>query len=370
MRGRSPRSSESPLPRRRFLQRTARVALAGSALAASGNGLVADTSGRLRIGQIGVRHAHASGKLRVYRASRDFEVVGVVEPDDAAWERVRASDAYRGVPRLSLEQLLLTPKLRAVAVETEVSSLLHYAQVCVEAGLHVHLDKPAGSDLPSFRELLATADRKKLTVQLGYMYRYSPAVRFLRSVLRQGWLGEPFEVHAVMSKVVGNDDRAVLATAPGGMMFELGCHITDLVVQVLGRPDSVTPFLPGYGVAADGLQDNMLAVLRYSRALATVKSTALEVEGFARRHLVVCGTEGTLHIEPLDAPAVRFAMARPRGTYAKGYQDIPFGEYQRYVGDAVDLAKIVRGEKAADFSSSHDLAVQETVLRACGLPVD
>ncbi|MEZ6079642.1 MAG: hypothetical protein R3C56_29430 [Pirellulaceae bacterium] len=34
----------------------------------------------IRVGQIGVGHAHAN-KLAVYRASPDYEVVGVVEPD-------------------------------------------------------------------------------------------------------------------------------------------------------------------------------------------------------------------------------------------------------------------------------------------------
>ena len=35
---------------------------------------------RIKVGQIGVGHAHAS-KLSVYRRSDDYEVVGLVEPD-------------------------------------------------------------------------------------------------------------------------------------------------------------------------------------------------------------------------------------------------------------------------------------------------
>jgi hypothetical protein len=111
----------------------------------------------------------------------------------------------------------------------------------------------------------------------------------------------------------------------------------------------------------------MLAVLSYPRATATVKSSALEVEGFARRHLVVCGSEGTFHIQPLDDPAARVALSRPRGVYKKGYQDVRFPKYIRYVDDAADMARILRGEKATDFSYDHDLHVQETVLEACGL---
>src|SRR5262249_15481866 len=144
----------------------------------------------------------------------------------------------------------------------------------------------------------------------------------------------------------------------------------DLVVGLLGKPMDVTPFTQHAGTMDDGLADNMMAVFRYPRALASVKSSALEVEGFARRHLVVCGTEGTFHIQPLDSPAARVALSRPREGYTQGYQEITFPRYQRYVGDAADMARILRGEKPSDFSPRHDLDVQETVLRAANQPID
>lgn len=114
--------------------------------------------------------------------------------------------------------------------------------------------------------------------------------------------------------------------------------------------------------------DNMLAVLIYPKATATVKSSALEVEGGDRRHLVVCGTEGTFHIQPLDSPAARVSLSQARGEYKKGTQEVKFPKYTRYVDDAADMAKVIRGEKASDFGAEHDLAVQETLLKACELP--
>ena len=41
----------------------------------------------------------------------------------------------------------------------------------------------------------------------------------------------------------------------------------------------------------------------------------------------------------------------------------------RYVGDAADMARVIRKEKTSDFFAEHDLTVQETLLRACGLPL-
>ncbi len=321
---------------------------------------------KIRYGQIGTGHAHAN-KIRVYRESDEYEVVGVVESNPELRQKAEQSSLYRDLPWMTQEELLNTPDLKVVGVETEVRDLLDVAETCVDAGMHIHLDKPAGESLPQFKRILDTAASKHLTVQMGYMYRYNPAVVLLREYLAKGWLGEPFELHTVMSKVVPDDDRRQLAAYPGGIMFELGCHIMDLTIGVLGRPESVTPFAQHAASIDDGLRDNMLAILRYPRAIASVKTSAMEVNGFARRHFVVCGSEGTFHFEPLDNPSARVALSKGRGDSGGGFREITFPKYTRYVADAADLAKIVRDEKETDFSYEHDYLVQETLLKACEL---
>jgi predicted dehydrogenase len=101
-----------------------------------------------------------------------------------------------------------------------------------------------------------------------------------------------------------------------------------------------------------------------------VKSSALEVDGGERRHLVVCGTEGTFHIQPLDDPSARVTFSAPHGPYRKGYQDVSFPKYTRYLDDAADMARVIRGEKEIDFPPRHDLAVQRAVLQACGMSTE
>lgn len=324
---------------------------------------------KIKYGQIGVGHAHAS-KLSVYRKSSDFEVVGIVEPDPELRKIAEATEPYKGLPILTEEQLLNTPGLKVVGVETRVKDLLNTAERCVNAGMHVHIDKPAGESLPQFKRILDTAAQKHLLVQMGYMYRYSPAVVMLRDFLKKGWLGEPFEIHTVMSKVVDAPTRKKFEEYPGGIMFELGCHIIDLVHAVLGTPQKVIPFAQHASSIQDSLLDNMLAVFNYPKAIASVKSSANEIDGGERRHFVVCGSEGTFHIQPLDAPSVRFTLSKPRSKYKAGYQQVDFGSYPRYVEDAADLAKIIRGEKDTDFPYEHDYQVQKSVLLASGLSIE
>ena len=323
---------------------------------------------KIKYGQIGVGHAHAS-KMAVYRQSADWEVVGVAEPDAKLREQAERDPIYRDLKFMTKEELLNTPGLQVVGVETRVRDALNAAAECIAAGKHIHLDKPAGESLPQFKRLLDDAARKHLVVQMGYMFRYSPAVLMLREFLKNGWLGEVYEVHTLMSKVVANGERLKLAEYPGGIMFELACHVIDLVIGVLGKPDQVHSFARKVGPQDDKHLDNMLAVFEYPKAISSVKASSVEIDGGDRRHFVVCGTQGTFHIQPLDAPSVRFTLNQPRGKYGKGYQDVRFGNYPRYVGDAADLAKIVRNEKAADYSYDHDLNVQEAVLKASGQPV-
>lgn len=324
---------------------------------------------RIKVGQIGVGHAHAS-KLSVYRNSPDYEVVGIVEPDQRLRERAAKQKPYQGLEWMSQEQLLNQKDLQVVLVETHVKDLLDVAEKSIAAGKHIHLDKPAGESFQQFDRILKDAERQNLMVQMGYMYRYNPAVKLLRKMLKDGWLGDPFELHTVMSKVVSPSARKSLARYRGGMLFELGCHILDLTIGILGSPEKVSSVNLHSSPADDQLIDNMLAVLTYPKAIATVKSTAQEVNGFSRRHLVVCGTEGTFHIQPLDNPSAQVALSRKRGTYPAGNQTITFPRYTRYVDDAADMAKVIRGEKPNDYSYDHDRAVQRTLLTACQIPLD
>lgn len=326
---------------------------------------------KIKIAQIGTAHGHATGKLDTLRSSPDFEVVGVVEPDPKLQQRAQQQSSFRDVRWMTFEQLMNVADLQAVAIETEPRHLLTHAEACIDAGKHVHLDKPAGESLLQFRRILDTAARTHLTVQMGYMYRYNPAVVLMKDLVRKGFLGEPFEIHCVMSKFVDDVNRRRHGEYAGGMMFELGCHLIDIVVDVLGQPESVIPFAQHLAPNQDPLLDNMLAVLKYPKALATVKSSALEVDGGSRRHFVICGTGGTLHIEPLDAPKqVRLTLAQDHGKYHRGSQEVSIEPYTRYVDDIADFARVIRAEKTLAWSPIHDLAVQETVLRASGCPVD
>ena len=354
--------------RRAFISAAAAASAGLSSVMRAGTGMTDSQPKQqpIRLGQIGTGHAHAA-KLSVYRSSPDYEVVGIVEPDVELRRVAEQQPVFQGLRWMTQEELLNQPGLQAVLVETQVRDSLAAAAACVAAGCHVHLDKPAGESLPVFEKLLADATAKGLLLQMGYMYRYNPGFLLLQQLMRDGLLGDVFEVHTVMSKVVGAEDRRKLAEYAGGMMFELGCHVLDQVIKVLGPPEKVHPFPRHSAANGDRLLDNMLAVLEYPKVVATVRSSGLEVDGFSRRHFTVCGTRGTLHIQPLDTPSARLSLEAPYGNWKAGTQEIALPKYTRYVDDAADMARIIREEKSTDYPPEHDLTVQRTLLQACGV---
>ena len=79
---------------------------------------------KIKAGQIGTRHAHASGKVGTMRKFTDlYDVVGVVEPDLDRRKELENTSAYKGVKWMTEEELLNTSGLQLVCVETAVKDL-------------------------------------------------------------------------------------------------------------------------------------------------------------------------------------------------------------------------------------------------------
>jgi predicted dehydrogenase len=318
---------------------------------------------RIRIGQIGLGHPHAAGKLNAIQSLHDiYDLIGVVEPDSSFRKRAR------GVNFVSMDQLMNTKGLNAVAIETQVKDLATTALPVVEAGKHIHLDKPAGPTLAPFKKLLHSAEQQKLTVQMGYMLRYNPAFKFMFRAVKEGWFGEIMEIDAMMGKKAGAGMRMELAAFAGGGFFELACHILDAAVHILGKPRAVHGFnLRTRKSEGDTFADNQLAVLEYGKATANLRCNHNDPFGFPRRRFNVAGTKGGMEIQPLESGRFILNLDQARGEFKKGIQTVQLKGGRSYVAEFTDLARVIRGEKKLSWSYRHDLNVHETLLKICGM---
>lgn len=326
---------------------------------------------RIKIGQLGVGHMHAYKFGTLVRHPDVFDLVGVAEDDPAQRAACGQHPVYQGARWMRSDELLSTPGLDAVLVETEEHDLIPAALRCLRAGKPIHLDKPGGESLPAFADLLAEAARRGLAVQMGYMYRNSPAVRFCIDAVRSGLLGRISTFDAVMSRHDGEEFRRILKTFRAGATYIFLCHLVDLAVILFGEPKRVIPL--STCTHDDGVVDNGLAVMEFPGGLtATLRTSIVEVGGFQRRNLVICGDRGSIEVRPLELAGnkaggrVFLTLLEDADGFKKGTHEIPQPPLEdRYDGQLLEFARIVRGEIANPYPYAHELLVQRCFLDAC-----
>lgn len=317
----------------------------------------------LGIGFLGASHSHAEGKLAAVQSVSDWHLIGVAESD----AKIRQKLEGRGIPLLSREQLLEHPESRAIAVESPVRDHARDGLAVLEAGKHLHLEKAPADTMAGFRQVVELARNKNLLLQVGYMWRHNPGIVGALEAARRGWLGNVYAIRGNIGNQLEERRRPEWAEFRGGVMFELGCHLIDPMVRLLGRPRVVTPFLQKAGEFRDTLNDNTIAVLEWEKAEGIVQGSNLEPHSSRYRILEIRGTNGRAIVNPIEQPVLTIDLENPAGPYAAGSQKRPLPNYRRYVDDFVELAAAVRGEKKLAVTPEEDLLVEEAVLRCSGM---
>ena len=323
----------------------------------------------IKIGQIGIGHNHAAAKMATLRKFPElFQVIGFAEESEAWIEKRGNLPAYEGLPRLSVEEIIRQSD--AVLVETEIGDLTPIAQKCVDAGKHVLMDKPASGTLEEFKHLLDTAKEKNLVVQLGYMYRYNPAVQKLFEMVKNGVLGDISAIHAEMSVIHSAKYRKWLGNFQGGDMYIFGSHLIDLIVYLLGKPNKVLSSLRSSGKDGVGSIDLTSAILEYDHAIAQVFSSSVQVDGHEQRRFTVDGMLGTVHINPIEGPfQMTFAPQHDGKTTLHNAEPVelpPAEGWHRYDDMMIAFHDYVLGIRENPFSYEHDYIVHEVIDQAVG----
>jgi len=344
--------------RRDFLRAT----LATSALTTAGV-LAADSPSRprLKLGFLGASHSHASGKVKAVQDSADWELIGICEEK----EKARESYQKQGVRLLSQTELL--DSAQVVVVESDVKDHYRHARAALSAGKHVHLEKAPTDSLATFRELVDLAKSKGVLLQMGYMWRYHPGINTALEAARKGWLGEVTLVRGTINSQIAAAQRKELAAFRGGGMFELGCHLIDPLIRLLGRPDKVTPLLRKHGHFDDDLNDNCVALFEFPKAIGEVTVNLMQSGASSHRSFEIVGSGGTVRIQPIEQPTLTVDLAKPAGPYTAKSQTVKLPSYQRYVPELADFADAIRNRRPLAVTPQQDLLVHEALLRACNM---
>ncbi len=340
--------------RRAFLQATTISTLALAAEAA-------DAPRRVRLGFLGCSHAHAMPKVKLALDSADWECTGVFESDP----KHRAGAEKLGAKLLSQEQVLAASEV--IAVECDAKDRAESAKAALVAGKHVHSEKPPTIGLAEFRELLSLAREKKVLMQMGYMWRFNPGINAALEAARKGWLGDVFLVRGVINTNITGESRRSFGEIAGGAMFELGCHLVDPLVRLLGKHAKVTPILRHDAKDADVLADNCVAVFDFKHSIGIISSATMQPTAGAHRAFEIQGTNGVAIVRPLEQPVLTVDLAKDAGPYKKGSQIINFPPYKRYAPEFAELAACVRAGKPLAVTPEEDELVHEALLKASGM---
>jgi predicted dehydrogenase len=134
----------------------------------------------LRIGVVGVG-VMGSNHARVLSELPGAKLVGIADPDRKQAEFI--AQAVGSVPVNDLGELLA----RGVdAVSIAAPTHLHHqlALQAIREGVHVLVEKPIGSTPDEGRDIVAAARRAGVTLMVGHVERFNPAVQSIKDALR------------------------------------------------------------------------------------------------------------------------------------------------------------------------------------------
>lgn len=170
---------------------------------------------------------------------QDVELYGVYDFDPA---KAKAAATAYAVPHIfaSYEALLADPQIDLVSVVTP--NALH-APVCIaalQAGKHVHIEKPIAMNADEARAIVAAKDDAGKLVMVALNNRFTEMSAYARRYVQEGHLGEIYHARCGWRRRRGIPGLGgwftTRALSGGGPMIDLGVHFFDLTLFLMGFP--------------------------------------------------------------------------------------------------------------------------------------
>jgi predicted dehydrogenase len=170
----------------------------------------------LRIGVIGIG-VMGSNHARVLAEMPGVKLVALADIDRGVAEQV---GEYVGCGAVGSHRELLELGVDAVTIAAPTHVHEAIALECIAAGAHVLVEKPIASSVDEGRSIVAAAHRKGVTLMVGHVERFNPAVEAIKDAL------------------VGEDILSIAITRVGpfpprmsnvGVVIDLAVHDIDLI---------------------------------------------------------------------------------------------------------------------------------------------
>lgn len=134
-----------------------------------------------------------------------------------------------------------------VAFITNPTSLhVNLAIKLARYGCHLFIEKPLSSNLKNITKLQKIVKNKKISVKIGFMMRYHPAIKQIKYWLEKNTIGKPISIRTCWGEFLPSwhpwEDYSKSYSAEkklGGGPINTLCHDIDLVSWLFGQPESV-----------------------------------------------------------------------------------------------------------------------------------
>jgi predicted dehydrogenase len=221
-------------------------------------------------GQNLVRSVEGSGSIRF--------VAGATRTPGKAEEFC----ARHGMSLFPSYEKLLESDVDAVVLTTPHSQ--HCAEIlaAAKAGKHVFVEKPLGLSLAESARAVAACAQSKVTLAVGYNWRFQPALREIKAMLDDGRLGKLLHLEGnfcgpSVYRFGREHWRHDRDETPTGGMTGRGVHVVDAMLYLAGHIDSVAS--QSLRLARDfGMDDTTSMLFRFAGGptgyLGTVVATA------------------------------------------------------------------------------------------------
>ncbi|OPX23302.1 MAG: oxidoreductase [Candidatus Latescibacteria bacterium 4484_107] len=195
---------------------------------------------KVKVGVIGC--GNISGAY--FRGCKAYELLDVVACADLLMERAEAKAEEFGIEKAcSVEELLGDPEIQIVVNLTVPKVHAEVNLRAIEAGKHVHCEKPFAIERAEGRKVLEAAREKGVLVGGAPDTFLGGGIQTCRKLLDDGWIGEPIAAVAFMA---GHGPES-WHPAPdffyqkgGGPMFDMGPYYLTALINLLGPVKRVT----------------------------------------------------------------------------------------------------------------------------------
>lgn len=187
--------------------------------------------GFLGVGWIGNHRMEAIAKAGV------AEIVAVADPSRE--RREAALDIAPDAQECEHLGQLLEPPLDGIVIATPSALHAEHTIAALERGRAVFCQKPLSRTCEEAQRVIDAAVVADRLLAVDLSYREATAMRRIRDVVTAGGIGRPFAVDLTFHNAYGPDAAWFYdkAKAGGGCVIDLGVHLVDLALWLLGYPD-------------------------------------------------------------------------------------------------------------------------------------